>query len=268
MPLFSRRRGGRTAQPAVDPATAAALLTQAQRAHTRAEDSRDHDPRTLARIETSYSQAAAALHVCGSPAELDAWLGLAAVRRYQKGRRPDTLDAFGRALAFNPFSGAAWDAYLDYFTYAPTAEDLLGAVAGMPPAIRAGRIEWLLAVARQSDRWGTMASAEAAQFLAGLPGELRRLGDPASLGIVLSQDGIRTEREGSLPVALAVLREAASTGHPTPVAADRLTVHLVKAGAWAEAAAVLETALARPIASDTLRERMSRRLTRCRAQLP
>lgn len=130
MPLF-RRHPAPAPPAAADPAAAAALLTRAQRAQNRAEEVRDREPATRARLDTLYLQAAAALHGCASPAEIDAWLGLADLRRYQKGRRTDTLDAYGRALAFDRFSAAAWDAYLDYFTYAPTAADLLAAVAGI-----------------------------------------------------------------------------------------------------------------------------------------
>jgi len=268
VPLFRRRAAAAPHLIATpDPVAAAALLTRAQRAHTRAEEVYDREPATRALLETLYLQAAAALHGCSDPAEIDAWLGLADVRRYQKGRRADTLDAYGRALAFDPFSAAAWDAYLNYFTYAPTARDLLAAVAGMPPVILAGRIEWLLSVAERRDRWGTMAAEEGEAFLTALPEQLQRQGDMPSLGLVLSRTGLRIEREGSHAVAIAVLAKAAATGHPTATAADRLTVHLVKAGAWADAAAVLEAALGRPIASDRMRERLTRRLARCRRQV-
>ena len=219
MGLFSRRRPVVTPLEAaggwlvpLDPAAALARLARAQREHRRAEEYGDRSPDTRANLEQQFAQAAAALHAAGSDQEVHAWLGLADALRYQKRRRPDTLDAFHRALAPDPGSEPAWDAFLDYFTYAPTAHDLLGVLAMMPPYIRPGRIELLQAVAERRDTWGTMAPAEADAFQAALPAELRRLDDMPSLGLCLSRMGLRTERDGSREQALALLRDAVATG--------------------------------------------------------
>jgi hypothetical protein len=137
-------------------------------------------------------------------------------------------------------------------------------MSAMPQPIRASRLHLLLSVAERHDRWGTMPPADGQEFLEQLPGKLRELGDFESLGAYLSHVGVHTEKDGSHAQALTLLREAVATGHPTPAAVDRLTVHLVKDEQWAEAAAALELALRQPIPSDTLRERLTRRLGRCR----
>jgi len=111
-----------------------------------------------------------------------------------------------------------------------------------------------------------MAPAEADAFQAALPAELRRLDDMPSLGLCLSRMGLRTERDGSREQALALLRDAVATGHATPAAVDRLTVHLVKARDWQEARDALDVVLRQPIASDTMRDRLTRRLRRCERQ--
>ena len=123
MGLFSRRRPVVTPLEAaggwlvpLDPAAALARLARAQREHRRAEEYGDRSPDTRANLEQQFAQAAAALHAAGSDQEVHAWLGLADALRYQKRRRPDTLDAFHRALAPDPGSEPAWDAFLDYFT--------------------------------------------------------------------------------------------------------------------------------------------------------
>ena len=95
---------------------------------------------------------------------------------------------------------------------------------------------------------------------------MRRLDDMPSLGLGLSRMGLRTERDGSREQALALLRDAVATGHATPAAVDRLTVHLVKARDWQEARDALDVVLRQPIASDTMRDRLTRRLRRCERQ--
>jgi hypothetical protein len=274
MALFSRRR----AQPAPAPGRPAALppppagdpqqlLRNAQRAHQRAEESMDREPATRARLENLYLQAASATQAARHPAEADAWLGLADVRRYQKGRRDDTLAAFNAALSAAPERDDVWEEYLSYVTYGISAPLLLEVTAAMPPRIRAGRIGMLLSVAEQRDRWGTMPVEEGKAYRCRLPDLLRQLHDDESLGACLSVFGLREEREGSHADAVAILAEAAATGHATAAAIDRLTVHLVKAEQWSKARTVLHAALAVPIASDTMRERLSRRLARCERQL-
>ncbi len=275
MPLFSRRRQPPAQPPA--PAHAAlppppagdpqALLSKAQRAHQRAEESMDREPATRARLENLYLQAASACRATRHSAEADAWLGLADVRRYQKGRREDTLAAFNAALAAAPDRDDVWDEYLNYVTYGISAQFLLDITAAMPPRIRAARIGMLLSVAEQHDRWGTMPVEEGKTYLSRLPDLLRQLGDDESLGGCLSVLGLREEREGSHAEAVAILAEAAATGHAT-TGRDRPADRPSGEGrAVGESPNRLAAALAQPIPSDTMRERLSRRLARCERQL-
>ena len=220
MALFNRRRRSPTSSaqvPAIPQPVAgdpALLLKKAQRAHERAEEEYDREPETRARLEVLYQQAATAARYLRHPAEADAWLGLADVRRYQQGRRDDTLAAFNEAIATGRDRADVWDAYLDYVTYAPSAQFLLDITAAMPQPIRAGRIGLLLSVAERRDRWGTMAPEDGQGYLWRLPDLLRQLDDVESLGALLSHLGLREEHDGSHAEAVAILSEAAAPVTP------------------------------------------------------
>lgn len=75
-------------------------------------------------------------------------------------------------------------------------------------------------------------------------------------------------RNGSHSRAHQLMRRAVATGHPSPACVDRLTINLVKLGEKNEAATILRDALTRPIPSDSMRARMTKRLARCTAGLP
>ena len=76
------------------------LLAAARAAHDRAEQTMSRSPQTTDRLEGAYLAAAQALTAEGDKEQLSAaWLGVAVVRRYVKGRRGDTLDAFEEALS-------------------------------------------------------------------------------------------------------------------------------------------------------------------------
>jgi stress response protein SCP2/tetratricopeptide (TPR) repeat protein len=239
------------------------LLVAAQSAHDEAEREFDRSPETRAVLERMYLRAVHALDAEGDPALGTAWLGLATLRRYQKGRREDALEAFDAALTASPNEIAVWDAYLDYITYAASAASLTGIVQRMPAAVRVQMLWLVVSVARGTDRWGTMSFEEQKSFTADLPGLLERLSDNASLGAFLSDIALREYRDGSHDRARDLMRRAVATGHPSPACVDRLTIDLVKQGEKAEAAVILRDVLERPIPSDSLRLRMAKRLARC-----
>ncbi|WP_322749688.1 MULTISPECIES: hypothetical protein [unclassified Frankia] len=95
----------------------------------------------------------------GHPDEADAWFGLAQARRYQKGRRDDTLAAFERALDAALGRTDVWDAYLEYATYGITVDGLLMLTERIPPGVQADYLDRLLSVADGRDRWGGMPPA-------------------------------------------------------------------------------------------------------------
>ncbi|WP_131746193.1 TerD family protein [Frankia sp. Cppng1_Ct_nod] len=137
----------------------------------------------------------------------------------------------------------------------------------IPLSVRGDYLGRLLSVADGRDRWGGMPPADGARYRAELPALLARLGDRESLGWFLSETGLEEERDGSHALALQTLRDAVRTGYPSVKAVDRLSVRLVKDGEWDEAAHVLTLALGMPIPLDSMREKLAKRLTRCRKQL-
>ena len=259
---------GRSAAASRSGLTGPRLLDAANTAHAHAEQEFDRSPETRDDLERAYLGAARALEVEGHPDLAAAWLGVATVRRYQKGRRDDTLSAFDAALTADPDRIAVWDAYLDYITYAVSAPALLAIVHRMPAPIRASKLGAVMAVAYGSDRWGTMSPDDQLQFRTDLPGLLELLDDQPSLGALLSSDALHEYRHGSHSEAHRLMRRAVATGHPTSACVDRLTIDLVKLGEKTEAAAILRDALTRPIASDSTRNRMAKRLARCATAAP
>jgi hypothetical protein len=224
---------------------------------------------TLAAREEQFLEATRALAVAGSPQLAAGWHGVAQCRRYQKGRRPDTLDAFHCAFAADPQYALAWDDYLEYRTYGAFAADLTELLRRLPVELRWKRVPRLVAAARRTDVWGNVTPDHGALFLAGLTDDLRRVGDDRSLGWWLSDRGVDEKRNGSHARAVEILREAVATGHPSPQAVDRLTVHLTQREQWLEAAAALWRGLelGQPIPSDTLRQRLEARLRPCERKL-
>lgn len=251
----------------VDPMAGPMLLERARERYERAEQDYDRRPETKAELEAMYAAAAKALAAGGHPDEAEAWFGLAQARRYQKGRRTDTLAAFDRAIAANPQNDTVWDAYLEYITYGISLQDLLALTERIPPVVRPRHLSTLLSVADGRDRWGGMPSADGARYRAELLLLLAHLGDQESLGLLLSENGLAEERNGSHAQAMQILRDAVRTGHPTVKAVDRLTVRLVKDSQWEEATQALSLALSGPIASDSMREKLIKRLARCHKQL-
>ena len=187
------------------------------------------------------------------PKRASAWLGLATVRRYQKGRRDDALEAFDAALTAGPASAEVWDAYLDYITYAVSAAALLAIVERMPAPIRIRKLPAIEAVGRGTDRWGTMSLDDQHRFTNALPALLIALDDRPSLGSLLSTNALDDHRNGSPARAHQLMRRAVATGHPSPACVDRLTIELVKLGEKIDAVTILHDALTRPIPSDSLR---------------
>ena len=243
--------------------TGTQLLGSAVSAHDDAEREFDRSPETRAELEQMYLLAAHALQEEKHPDLGAAWLGLATVRRYQKGRRDDALAAFDAALAAAPNSADVWDAYLDYITYAVSAAALTGIVERMPATIRVRKLSQIVSVGRGTDRWGTMSSEDQKSFSAELPQVLEGLGDQRSLGALLSENALREYRDGSHDEARTMMRRAVATGHPSPACVDRLSIDLVKQGEKAEAAVILQDVLQRPIPSDSLRLKLTKRLARC-----
>ncbi len=243
------------------------LLDRARQRYERAEQDYDRSPETKAELEAMFAEAAEALAAAGHPDEVEAWFGLAQARRYQKGRRADTLDAFDRAIAAEIQHDPVWDAYLEYVTYGINVQGLLTLTERIPPVVRPRYVSRLLSVADGRDRWGGMPATDGARYRAELPMLLTRLGDQESLGLLLSENGLAEERNGSHARALQILRDAVRTGHPSVKAVDRLSTRLVKDGQWEEATQTLSLALSRPIASDSMREKLTKRLARCHKQV-
>jgi len=265
-PTPPRRTSSSAATPRSD-LTGIQLLEAATTAHAHAEQEFDRSPETREDLEHAYLAAAHALGAESHPDRAVAWLGVATVRRYQKGRRADTLTAF-EALTADPDRIPVWDAYFDYITYAVSAAALLAIVERMPAPIRARNLSAVMAVAHGTDRWGTMSPDDQQQFRTALPGLLDALDDRPSLGALLSADAMHEYRHGSHPEAHRLMRGAIATGHPTPACVDRLTIDLVKLGEKAEAASILRDALTRPVPSDSTRNRMAKRLARCTTAAP
>jgi hypothetical protein len=167
-----------------------------------------------------------------------------------------------------PDSIEVWDAYLDYITYAVSAAALLAIVERMLASVRVHKLPAVVAVGRGSDRWGTMSLDDQRRFTAALPGLLDALNDRPSLGALLSTNALDAYRNGSHAEAHQLMRRAVATGHPSPACVDRLTIDLVKLGEKDDAATILRDALTRPVPSDSLRSRMSKRLVRCSGPLP
>ena len=262
---------GRAARTSIAPASdlsGVQLLKSAETAHALAEQEFDRSPETREELECAYLAAARALDAEGHPERAAAWLGLATVRRYQKGRRDDALAAFDAALTAGPDCIEVWEAYLDYITYAVSAAALLAIVERMPASVRVHELPAVVAVGRGTDRWGTMSVDDQRRFTAALPELLDALDDRPSLGALLSTNALDEYRNGSHAEAHRLMRSAVATGHPSPACVDRLTIELVKRGEKEEAATILRDALLRPVSSDSLRSRMSKRLARCSAGLP
>jgi tetratricopeptide (TPR) repeat protein len=241
------------------------LLEAADTAHALAEQEFDRSPETRAELEHTYLGAAQALDYEGHPNRASAWLGLATVRRYQKGRRDDTLAAYDAALTAAPDSIEVWNAYLDYITYAVSLDALLTIVERMPAQVRVQQLPGIMAVGQGTDRWGTMPSQDQRRFAEALPKLLQKLDDRPSLGTLLSTTALDEYRNGSHSDAHELMLRAVATGHPGPACVDRLTINLVKRGEKARAAAILRDSLTRPVPSDSMRLRMTKRLTRCDA---
>lgn len=96
--------------------TGAQLLEAADTAFALAEQEFDRSPETREELEYAYLAAARALDAERHPKRASAWVGRATVRRYQKGRRDDALDACDAALTAGADSVEVWDANLDYIT--------------------------------------------------------------------------------------------------------------------------------------------------------
>jgi len=180
-PTPPRRTSSSAATPRSD-LTGIQLLEAATTAHAHAEQEFDRSPETREDLEHAYLAAAHALGAESHPDRAVAWLGVATVRRYQKGRRADTLTAFDEALTADPDRIPVWDAYFDYITYAVSAAALLAIVERMPAPIRARNLSAVMAVAHGTDRWGTMSPDDQQQFRTALPGLLDALDDRPSLG--------------------------------------------------------------------------------------
>jgi stress response protein SCP2 len=243
--------------------TGTQLLEAADASHSIAEQEFDRSLETREALEHAYLAAAQALDGEQHPRRAYAWLGLATVRRYQKGRRDDALAAYDEALTAAPEDIKVWDAYLDYITYAVSAAALLAIVERMPAPIRSQKLPHVIAVGQGADRWGTMSLDDQRRFTEDLPALLEALDDRPSLGALLSTTALHEYRNGSHAEALQLMRRAAATGFPSPACVDRLTIELVKLGEKAEAAMILRDALTRPVPSDSMRSRMTKRLARC-----
>lgn len=111
-----------------------------------------------------------------------------------------------------------------------------------------------------------MPVEERRRFTEALPGLLQTLDVRPSLGTLLSTKALDKYRNGSHHRAHELMLRAVATGHASPACVDRLTIELVKRGEKTHAAMILREALTRPVPSDSLRLRMTKRLTRCEAK--
>ena len=87
--------------------TGTQLREAADASHSIAEQEFDRSLETREALEHAYLAAAQALDGEQHPRRAHAWLGLATVGRYQKGRRDDALAAYDEALAAAPEDRAA-----------------------------------------------------------------------------------------------------------------------------------------------------------------
>jgi hypothetical protein len=240
------------------------LLAEAQEACQRAGDDFDRGPRTWPRVEQAFRLAAGALSAKAGPAASRAWLGIAHARRFQRGRRDDTLIAYVEALRLDRAHTEAWCQLLDYASVAPHVPTLRELFARASQVCRPPMLHRLLAMSHQADRFARLTPAQGERLRAALLTLAHSDGDDVCVALLYADEGMRAEKSDRLSDAVTAWRRAVLAGSTDPRLADRLSVWLTKNRHYAEAEALLDRALREPPENNALRERLTRRLARCR----
>jgi hypothetical protein len=149
---------------------------------------------------------------------------------------------------------------------ASVARHMQPALLELPFSTRPDLMPQLLAISYGHDRHGRLKPSEGRRMRDEWREMARFQRDLASVAFLASDEGLRAEKEGDLNRAVESWREATAAHGTNPKVADRFSVWLVKEARYSEAAHVIRQALSDPAAtglSHTLRERLSKRLTRC-----
>lgn len=243
-----------------DPAARAALEA--------AEDTREEidadwgrDPQAWPRLEQTVCGILDDLVRARDPWTGRAWLTLARTRRYQKGRRDDTLRAYIEAMFHDRDDTEAAGEFLEYLTIGATVPMFVAIYRRLRSTVRAALMPTLLSVSYAEDRHGRLDAEQGAALRAALA----EIGDPATVAALEADAGLRAERAYDLPAAVDHYRQAVANGSTDPAVADRLSIWLTKQGEFAEAAAVLKQAAPPPPGAQL--DRMRKRLERCERQM-
>lgn len=242
------------------------LLERAARRAAAISENRERTPAQTQAVLADLGKAAEILHDARDPEEARAFYLLASRLRYEKDQGKRTLALFDRSLTLDPSSTDAWMEYLNYVTYIPAPDQLVADYHRMLSPARNACLSLLMGVARGCDRWGNLPEVDREPFLAAMRSAVEAVGDPVDVALWFGELGLREEKNGSVEQALKWMLRAASTGHARPEVADRLSILLLKSesgDAIAQAQAVIDDALSKPIQSATLRDRLAKRKVRC-----
>ncbi|WP_396453062.1 DUF4429 domain-containing protein [Actinomadura sp.] len=207
------------------------------------------------------------LERAADPKVADAWLLYARSVRFQKGRRDDTLNGYFNCLRFDRSNGEAWSELFEYVCSAPHVPMLLDLYRRVPIPLRAGPARYLLAVSHGSDRHGNMSAHRGERLRTELKALATSQDDGVTVAVLAEDAGRHAEKDGDQEAAIAAYREAVAAGSTDSRVADRLSIWLVKRGLYAEAEKVIVQALQEPPKAATTRDRLEKRLRRCRRQL-
>jgi tetratricopeptide (TPR) repeat protein len=246
-----------------DESSRTALEKTKQRLH-RVDEDYGRSSQAWSRLERDFRALADRLVSAGDVMAGEALLGVAHALRYQAGRRDDTLSVFIESLFYDRTREETWSELIDYLSMEPHPGTLVELVRRCPFESRRPLLEQLLRTADGRDRNGRMRPADGAKLRRELIDLCERQGDSASLALLAGQQGLRVAQAGSLEEAVALWRKSIKAGGADPRVADRLSTWLVQRGHYQEAAEALSAALAEANVSEAQRDRMQKRLDRCR----
>jgi hypothetical protein len=156
------------------------LLARAQAVRQQVEHDYDRSRDAWPRAERAFRDAAVRLEAAGDPLASDAWAGVAASVRYQKGRRDDRIAAAIEALRWNPANTDAWADLFDLASCAPHVPTLLAMYRLVPPLTRPPVLSLLISLSRGHDRLGNMTPDAGARLRAELTALAQHESDKAS----------------------------------------------------------------------------------------
>jgi len=156
------------------------LLARAQVLRQQVDNDYDRSPEAWPRAERAFRDAAVRLEAASDPLASDAWAGVAASVRYQKGRRDDRIAAAIEALRWNPANTDAWAGLFDLASCAPHVPTLLAMYRLVPPPSRPPVLSQLISLSRGHDRLGNMTPDAGARLRTELTALAQHENDKAS----------------------------------------------------------------------------------------